>query len=164
VPAVRIPAKLLLAILLANLWATHASAHSLGAEVRSQGGKLVLEAYFSDDTPARNAQVSVEDAAATIVATGHTDMDGKWQLPTLTEGQYRVIVDAGPGHRTVVTFNVPAPTEPIPDDELVSEGPAREEFTRTPWTRILIGFAVIGLLAAGLRFALRRWNGRRGMG
>jgi nickel transport protein len=151
-----------------------ASAHALGAECRLRGDRVEVEAYYDDDTPARDARVTVQDATKKNVAEGRTDDKGFWSFPRPEPGRYRVTVDAGAGHRTTVTITVPSAQ---PDDTAaagaltgecdcckdstatgdeqtvvkLSEGPGREEFTRPPWLKISLGLVVI----AG--FALTAW-------
>jgi len=122
-----------------------AGAHALGAECKLVGARVELEAYYDDDTPARQARIRVIGAGGTIVAEGKTDAAGNWSFARPAAGKYEVQIDAGAGHRKVVALSVP-------DDATaprVSEGPAREEFTRSPWPRLLVGLLVIAA-ASGL--------------
>jgi nickel transport protein len=160
---------LLGAALLTAVGPGRASAHALGAEAKLKGDRVEVEAYFSDDTPARAASVTVTDEVARTVAEGKTDDAGRWQFPRPAGGQYRVSVDAGDGHKARVRLTIPpgpaavstdspgtdAPGSPA-DDETVSDGPSRAEFTRMPWERIVIGLGAIALIAAVGWTALRR--------
>jgi hypothetical protein len=148
----------LAALLLLLIAAPPAHAHALGAEARLRGDRIEVEAYYSDNTPARDARVTVLDHAGRLAAAGRTDDQGRWQFPTPWPGPYTVTVDAGAGHRKSVPVTVPAvlpagPTGPI------SDGPSREEFTRFPWLRLTVGLAIIAGLAVGWQ-ALRRGLGR----
>jgi nickel transport protein len=151
------------------VYALPASAHALGAECKLRGGRVEVEGYYDDNTPARDARVTVRDAAGQTVADGRTDDKGRWSFPAPEPGRYHVIVDAGAGHRAVVSVTVPeaASAPPTftstpdagpgpPAETVISEGPGRAEFTRVPWTKIAIGFAVIAGLAAAARLFLRR--------
>jgi hypothetical protein len=148
----RVYAPLLGAALLTLAGAAPASAHALGAEARLKGEYVEVEAYFSDDTPARAARVSVFDEAERTVAEGRTDDAGRWQFLRPAGGTYRVTVDAGAGHRARVTLTIPVEAAA---GEAVSEGPSRAEFTRTPWNRVAVGLGAIALAAIVAWAALR---------
>ncbi len=131
-------------------FAGRASAHGLGAEIKPSGNRLKVEAFFDDDSAAGEAKVSVEDTAGKIIASGVTDKDGVWELPMPADGGYRLIIDAGAGHRAKLTFTVA-------NQKLETAGPTRAQFTRTPWGRILAGIGVIAVLAiVGRWFAVQR--------
>ena len=126
------------------------SAHALGAECKVRADRVELEAYFSDDTPAPGAAVTVADSANHVVTEGKTDDYGKWSFPIPAAGRYEITIDAGDGHRVVRPLVVSA------SNSVGTDGPSREEFTRIPWLRVSIGLLVIGLAAAGVRAAVRR--------
>jgi nickel transport protein len=141
-----------------------ASAHGLGAECRLVGQRVEVEAYYDDDSPAVNAKVAVRDSAQAVVAEGRTDAEGRWSCARPAAGRYEVTVDAGGGHRMKVPMTIPAETsrelsasaaEAPPTVERISEGPGREEFTRTPWLKLGIGLAVIGGLAVAFVISRR---------
>jgi hypothetical protein len=142
-----------IAVLLGLAAAGPACAHNLGATATLRGGHVEVEAYFSDDTPARDAKVMVHDAAGRFVATGRTDDRGHWSFPAPPPGVYELVVDAGGGHykRLTVTISTTAA-----DGTPVSGEPSREEFTRFPWGGVAAGLTVIVLLAVGLRAWRRR--------
>ncbi|HEY1380558.1 MAG TPA: carboxypeptidase-like regulatory domain-containing protein [Gemmataceae bacterium] len=142
------------ALLLSLAAAAPARAHALGAEAKLRGGRVEVEAYFSDNTPARDARVTVRDAADATIAEGRTDAEGRWSFPAPPPGRYAVVVDAGAGHRTR-PIAVTIPGEPPAADVTVSEGPRREEFTQFPWGRVALGLGIIAALALGWR-AVRR--------
>lgn len=122
-----------------------ASAHGLGAECRLRGEHVEVEAYYHDDTPVGNGTVRVFDEQRNPVAEGRTDAEGKWTFPAPQAGRYRVVVDAGAGHRATVRLTVPAVHE-VSDrsnSPLVSEGPSRQEFTAAPWLKLVLGFGAI---------------------
>ena len=138
-----------------------AFAHALGAECKIRGDRVVVEAYFSDNTSAQDARITVVDDANREVANGKTDAAGRWSFPVPVAGRYEVVVEAGMGHRTTVSFtvdaaatNVSSTTADVP--AIVTEAPTRAEFTRLPWERILGGLIAIAWAGAGLRWWLRR--------
>lgn len=159
-----------LAVLLVVVAGRPAFGHALGAECRVSGDRVIVEAYYDDDTAARGARVTVLDAGKKSVAEGRTDGRGQWSFPAPAAGTYQVVVDAGEGHRTTVRVRVPPPDQrprvsspagpPVapPGSEPISEGPSREEFTRFPWQRAVLGVAIIGGAGLALWVLLR---GRR---
>ncbi len=156
------PRTLTVAVALAAVLggAPRAAAHALGAECRLQGGRVELEAYYDDDTPARAAKVRVEDGARRVVAEGKTDAEGRWSFAQPAPGRYRVLVDAGVGHRKEVDVTIPAaPGDPVATANqppvTVSAEPTREEFTRFPWLKLGIGLGVIGGVAAAFLLSRR---------
>jgi hypothetical protein len=122
-------------------------AHALDATVRVRGERVEVEAYFSDDTAARDARVRVFDSTDTVIAEGRTDDAGRWWCAAPPAGTYAVVVDAGGGHRTPRK----AVTIPAGGEAAVSGGPTREEFTRFPWGGVMAGLAIIVGLAVGWR-------------
>lgn len=81
-------------------------AHALGVEVLLKDGKLVISAFYDDDTNAAGAKVEIVDGMK-LLAAGQTDRQGQCVLPLPTPGKYRVLVDAGAGHRAQRAFTVP---------------------------------------------------------
>jgi nickel transport protein len=142
-----------LALLLTLAAASPAAAHALGAECRLRDGRVEVEAYYDDDTPAPDAKVRVLDPQENTIVQGRTDAQGRWSFPTPRPGKYRVIVDAGAGHRATVPMTVPASEDVTAS--LLSDGPSRQEFTRFPWLKAGLGLAVIG------GFSLALWLSRR---
>ena len=106
--AVRPIVSHLAALLLPLAAAAPALAHRLGADCTLRANKVEVEAFYDDDTPARQARVAVKDAAGKVVAEGRTDDKGRWRFSTPKAGRYRVTVDAGPGHIASVSLTVPA--------------------------------------------------------
>jgi len=97
--------SLLIALLLPGV----ALAHAVGVEAKLKDGKVNVEAFFDDDTPAQEAKIIVTDADGKTVAEGKTDKTGRWSFPAPAAGKYKVVVEAGPGHRATTTLTVPAP-------------------------------------------------------
>ncbi len=134
-----------------------ASAHALGAECTIQGERVVVEAFFSDNTSAQDAVVTIYNNGKRAIARGTTDADGRWSFPVPPAGRYDVVVEAGMGHRAEVSFIVNPDSRSAPESTRVaSQGPTRSEFTRLPWERVLCGLSVIALGAIVLRWRLRK--------
>jgi hypothetical protein len=134
-----------------------ARAHGLGVQCKLRGGKVEVEAYFDDDTMARDARVQVRNMDGELVAKGRTDDKGRWYFPVPAPGKYNVIVDAGDGHRAREKITIPGTAthsavtqDPAEASVPLSEGPSREEFTRFPWLRALLGTGIIGGASLGL--------------
>jgi hypothetical protein len=87
---------------------TPAAAHRLGADCTIKGGRVEVEAFYSDDTPARGVRVTVQEAGGKTVAEGRTDDKGRWSFATPAPGKYRLTVDGGTGHVARLTLTVPA--------------------------------------------------------
>src|SRR5205823_875089 len=122
---------------------------------------VIVEAFFSDNTPARDAAVTVRDPAGAEIAAGRTDDTGEWSFPRPPAGKFTVTVDAGAGHRKQEAITVPTDTalhthSPPPPEVIITAGPTRDELTRFPWLRVALGLAAIAVLAGVLVVALRR--------
>jgi hypothetical protein len=133
-----------------------AAAHALLVDCNLRDGKVEVEAYYDDDTPAPKARVKVIDALEQMVAGGVTDQKGSWSFAMPAPGKYVVVVDAGAGHRKEKTIEVPAqPDESIaPKDEApIGDAPKRDDLTRIPWLKIAIGLVIIGGLSGAFLLA-----------
>jgi hypothetical protein len=154
---VKTAANSLLAFTLATMLVPRAEAHALGAECRIRNDHVELEAYFSDDTPARHAKVEVKDLAGVVVAAGETDDVGRWSFALPSPGDYQVAVDAGMGHRKTLVFRVAGLVNASDQTALATSAePSRRDFTRIPWLRVAYGFAIIAILAVALHLWQRR--------
>jgi hypothetical protein len=126
---------------------TVARAHSLGVEARQVIQRVEVEAFFSDNTPARAARVQIVDDAGELLGTATTDDKGKCSLRAPNPGHYQLIVDAGDGHRKQVPLRIVGTLPPPEANPALVVGVPREEFTRFPWERVVIGVGVIALFA-----------------
>lgn len=151
---IRKPASLLIVFAAFHFSALAALAHAIGFSCKVLGDMVRVEAYFSDDTPAVDAQVFVRNEKQEIVAQGRTDERGVWTFARPPAAPYEITVDAGAGHRLMQRLTVPEPSALSNGQEsAVNGGPDRQDFTRIPWTRLAIGVAIITALAAA-------WLGR----
>jgi hypothetical protein len=147
------------AVVLAVWLATgrRAAAHALGAECKLVGDRVEVEAFYDDDTPAREARVSVRDGHKQAIAEGRTDSQGRWSFARPAAGTYEVVVEAGGGHRAQVQITIPEADAGTPAaPETISTGPTREEFTRFPWPKVALGLAAIGVFSLALWVVRRR--------
>jgi hypothetical protein len=147
-----------------------AMAHRLGADCTIRGKDVQVEAFFSDNTSAKGARVSVLDSNKNSVVEGRTDDKGAWSFPAPEPGIYHVIVEAGNGHRADITIDVPQTiqrakslpstaegacdcyNDAVSGDTAqpvrISEGPSRDELTRIPWMRMFFGLILIAGIAS----------------
>ena len=144
-------------LLLLVVFPGSAFAHNLGAECSLKNGKVHVEAYFDDDTPAVAAKVEVLDGQEKLIVTGQTDARGLWSFAAPNPGKYHLIVNAGPGHRAKVSLSVPEPVAPISTQEAtISEGPGRKEFTQFPLFKVSLGLGTILLFSVAFLIARRK--------
>lgn len=144
-----------LSLLLFLCLGQHAGAHALGVECKLKGTKITVEAFFDDDTPARDAKVTVADAKKQTVSTGRTDANGNWTVDSPGPGKYRVTVDAGDGHLASANIVVPGAASSATTTTTISDSPSRSAFTRIPWFAVLVGISVI-FGGAAVYYAVRR--------
>lgn len=134
-------------------------AHALGAECSLRGGKVHVEAFYDDDTPAQFALVEVRDDAKKLIAKGKTDAKGLWSFEAPPPGKYEVFVNAGGGHAVEKSLTVPEDLPPPTEDApkvVVSDGPTRAEFTGFPFIKIGIALGALALFAIAFLIARRR--------
>ena len=75
-----------------------ASAHRLKVFASAIGNSIEGQAYFVGSGPAAGVDVTLRDAANTLLQSGKTGPDGKFALPTSGTGDVVVTVDAEDGH------------------------------------------------------------------
>ena len=145
---------LVLAVLLSGFLAADLLAHAVGVDCTLRLGKIEVEVFYDDDSPAQKAKVQLVNAQDEVVESAVTDQLGRCVLRNPPAGNYEVRIDAGAGHRAKKKIDVPASTVQVaepdavvsPNEVKVSDSLARPEFTRFPWQKMLIGFVVIGTL------------------
>jgi hypothetical protein len=138
---------------LAFLVTSPAMAHGLNVSLEpgAPGGSVTVLAYFTDDTSAQAAKVVLTKNDGTPVLKGTTDERGQWAFARPAPGRYRIIVDAGNGHRVQAKLDIPAEA----DAAVGIDTPSRAEFTRFPWIGIGLGVGLMALLA-GVSWLVRR--------
>jgi hypothetical protein len=129
--------------------------------VPAQENKLLVTASFDDGTPARDAKVSVVNADDGPISTGRTNVEGEWTCVAPPPGTYRVLVDAGAGHRARVRLTVPEPDGKTQDSAAHTSTNAYV-FTWSRWVDAGVGIVIIGILALALRAFLRYRSHSRG--
>lgn len=126
-----------------------ADAHALGVQAKLKDGKVHVEVYYDDNTPAIKARVKVHNGKDEI-ASGETDKDGLWSFAKPDAGKYEIQADAGAGHAAKTTLTIPGATA---TPASLSAGPSREEFTSTPWLKIGIGVGAIVVMCTAFLLA-----------
>ncbi len=102
---------LLAAVVAVALSPAQANAHDLRLVVKlppDMPDVLLIEAGFSDDTPADEAKVTITDATGAVIAEARTDERGMCKLPRPGPGKYTAKIEAF-GHRDQVEFDVAGP-------------------------------------------------------
>jgi nickel transport protein len=89
----------------AGLGPSCALAHDLQARVSLHPDAIIVDAWFTDDTPAQEAKVSIVDTRGNEILAGKTDDKGVCRLRTLGAGKYKAIIDLI-GHREIIEFEV----------------------------------------------------------
>src|SRR5262245_49199303 len=107
----RIP---LIAVAFVLAGSTPAFAHRLHVEAKVAGDQLRVEAYYSDDTPAQEARITITRGDQPV-AEGRTDERGVWTCPRPAPGTYTVRAESA-GHAARETLVVPQP-DPVPTTE-----------------------------------------------
>jgi nickel transport protein len=141
-----------IAVLALALTAPALQAHAIGLSCKLVGRDVRVEAYFDDDTPARQAKITVRNTAREIVAQGRTDDQGVWTFTPPAPAAYEVTVDAGAGHLALQRLVVP---DAIAEDNRLGNGPSRTEFTQFPWPRLAAGLGLIALVALAFKLSRR---------
>ena len=139
---------------LAFLVTSPAMAHGLNVSLEpgAPGAQVSVAAYFDDDTPAPAAKVVVTENDGAPVVQGTADERGRWAFARPAPGHYRIVVDAGNGHRVHANLTIPA-------EATASVGidtPSLAEFTRFPWLGVGAGVGLLAFLAGAFRFRRRR--------
>jgi nickel transport protein len=123
-----------------------AFAHDLIIDAEVARPDVLLAASYGLGVPTAAADVAVYSPAdsQTAAFTGQTDVDGRFSFAPSVEGEWRVVVDDGYGHREQRTVAVAwaAPTEP--------PNPQSSRWTRAGAGLVLI-FGVTAFVAWGRR-------------
>jgi len=125
--------------------ASPAFAHRLMADCKVVGNQLRIEAFYQDDTPAQEANVTVRSGDV-VIAQGQTDEKGVWTCPKPAAGTYTVRVEST-GHAATETLviaesedgNNPTAAEASPEGST-----DRATRTRTPWRNLALGVGLVG--------------------
>lgn len=144
------------AVALLLLFAPAARAHSVHVEWKVTDTELVVVAYFNNDLPADDAEVSLRRPDGTTVAGGRTNDTGTWKTPRPRPGEYTVSVKALAGHEKLEPIVVAAPLSEGPPAPVADSTPPTD---KRPWF-----FAGAAATAAGFGIVLwasrRRWAAR----
>jgi len=122
-----------------------AMAHSLRATARSENRTVTVLAFYSDDEPAASVHVRVALADGAVVASGETDIEGKFRFPCPPPADLLATIDDGSGHRVELAIPAALCREGPGLREVHSSGPALGWIGST-WVRAAAGVAVIILV------------------
>jgi hypothetical protein len=145
--------------LVAILICASARAHDLSATARLERGRVLVEAYFDDNTAPRDAHITVADADGHIVSEGHTNEDGKWSFAAPPPGDYQLTIDAGGGHKKIVALTIPGAGGGV-----ISHTSPREEFTGTRWLGLGVGIFLIASFLIVVKLWGKRTRGNKPRG
>jgi nickel transport protein len=90
--------KALLIVALLMLSASPAWAHKLKLFVSAEGGEMVGSAYFAGGGKAVGLSGQVIDAAGTVIASVHTDENGRFRYTPPDGRAYLIRFESGDGH------------------------------------------------------------------
>ena len=88
-------------------------AHRVDIFTDIQNGQLEVWGYFSDGTPAKNADVKVYNSQGKLLFEGKTNKEGQltWKLPQGVKS-LKIVLYAGLGHKAEATLTVKNNIEP----------------------------------------------------
>ena len=89
--------RLLVPALLLALSGT-ALAHDIAVWAEFAKGRVHVEAYFSDGSPAGDVPVEVSGADGKVLLSGHTNARGAFDFAPPAKIDLTITVSAGPGH------------------------------------------------------------------
>ncbi len=137
------------ALLAVALSADRAEAHAVHVKWKIADTDLVVVAFFDEDMPVEQGEVTLRGTDGEIVATGKTDDTGLWKCPMPAPGTYQLTVRAFGRHEKTVSVEIAGP---------LGEGDAR---TRPGiWWWIIAGAATaVVVLAFGVWMKRRSATG-----
>jgi len=104
-------------ILILFVICSQAHAHRVNLFAWYDGKMILAEGYFSGGTKAMNSKILVLDSGGKEVFHGMTDKKGKFSYKPPGNGEYRLVLEAGMGHRAEALVSV---------KDIESEGTAPE--------------------------------------
>ncbi len=122
---------------------------------------IVVDAFYSDSTPARRARVELLDTKGQLLQKANADDSGRCRFPAPGPGDYSVVVNAGAGHRVEQSVKIPtAKTQPTigvvrVESDINVEGASRDRLTRFPWLNVVVGLSVIATVTLIVLLARR---------
>jgi hypothetical protein len=129
-----------------------AAAHAMHATVTVTADAVKLEAFYDEELPADDADVTVTDADGNVVASGKTDERGLWTAPRPAKpGTYKLTVRQA-GHVSRRTFEISAATDPDAADGPEVYGGRR----LNKWLGLSIGVLILLAISAASWWRHRR--------
>src|SRR3954468_8695982 len=133
------PARLSFTLVACLLLAPAASAPELCLKAEKRQGRLYVEAWFDNDTPAEGAKVKVLREGQTVLE-GTTDERGVWTAECPPSGSYRLYATDGGGHKKEIPFVIDESSEPQ------RAGETKEEVSQRHLTGTVMALAVVAVL------------------
>jgi nickel transport protein len=99
-----VPHKLIVATAVFLSVCSSAGAHGVDMFARVEGGKILGTLAFADGTPIKEKPVQALAPDGVVVEETQTDQEGRFSLPIRLRAQYRLVGDAGQGHRGFFTL------------------------------------------------------------
>ena len=138
------------AVIIPLFFPGYLEAHGLFTFAWAEGDLICTDSYFSRNSKARGARISMVDQAGAVLASGQTDTGGGFCFKRPERPQQLVfVVEAQGGHRG--EFTLPAEGPP-PADEARTDPGLREIVGGLGW--------LAGLAGLGFWWAARRERGR----
>lgn len=82
-------------------------AHRVDVFPYIENGEIVVEGYFSDGTPTKNAKVEIFNEKGNKIKEGKTDEKGVFSFPVPeSASRLKIVLEASMGHRAETTFTV----------------------------------------------------------
>lgn len=81
-----------------------AKAHKVNAYAYREGNKVIGECYFADGSPCKNSRVEVYSSSGNKISELMTDEKGKFSFHISEQGEIKIVIPAGEGHRAEYTL------------------------------------------------------------
>ena len=85
-------------------FAASASAHKVSVFAYADSEKIYTESYFQNGDPVANGGLKVYDSSDNLVAEGVTDNQGLFSFEIPRADDFRIVIDAGMGHKSSFTL------------------------------------------------------------
>lgn len=96
--------RIAILVLLALFSVEHARAHGINLFATVVGNEIQGTLSYADGTPAADAPITAFAPDGAVIATATTDAEGRFILPVTRRCRYRLVGDAGQGHRGLFTI------------------------------------------------------------
>lgn len=139
--------KILTAIITFAITLTLSSAASghrmLADSLAKEDGTVLVEAFFPDGSPVKNAKVEIHKPDGSLFKEGRTSMKGRFTFrPERESGVWRAVVTGTLGHQAKTEFEIakdqkPGESKPASREKILAQ---REPI---PWFKVIAGLGFI---------------------